>query len=279
MMRKRRLRLILFFLFVVGLSVLLYPIISSNWNLRRQSGAVASYEETVQGMSKVDYDEMLGYADRYNKELSNIDLPFRNYDMVAGYESILDVSGTGIMGYISIDKIGVELPIYHGTSEGVLQVAAGHLQGSSLPVGGVGTHSVISAHSGLPDAELFSNLDQLKEGDTFKITILNRTLTYQVDQILIVEPQKMDALYVDEKYDYCTLMTCTPAGVNSHRLLVRGVRVDDGARGLSVLADAYQVSTDVVTVVIAILILLLVVLGYLPVHFLRRRKVAIGGDE
>lgn len=279
MMKKRWLSLILILVFIVGLSVLLYPAISSNWNLKMQSGAVASYDDTVQSMSEEDYEAFFEDADRYNKELQNIDLPFRNYDMVGGYENILDVSGTGIMGYVVIDKIGVELPIYHGTSEGVLQVAAGHLQGSSLPVGGVGTHAVLSAHNGLPDAELFSNLDQLEEGDTFSITILNRTLTYQVDQILIVEPQKMDALYADDKHDYCTLMTCTPSGINSHRLLVRGVRVDDGAAGLAVLADARQVNTDTVAGVIAGLLLAVIMLISIPVHFLRKRKGRIEGEE
>ena len=161
---------------------------------------------------------------------------------LAGYEKTLDITGTGIMGYISIPKIKVELPIYHGTEDGVLQIACGHLEGSSLPVGGASTHAVLSAHRGLPSAKLFTNLDKLETEDTFTITILDRVLTYQVDEIAIVLPSETDKLQIEEGKDYCTLMTCTPYGINTHRLLVRGHRVETvKEKNIHVTAEAFQI--------------------------------------
>lgn len=206
-MKKNRSNIILAIIFLIGLSVMLYPSFSNYWNSRVQSRAVASYNNDVQKMSKQDYKRMFQEADDYNEELNKIDHPFENYGEIPGYDDILNVSGTGIIGYVTIDRIKTELPIYHGTSEGVLQIGVGHLEGSSFPVGGVGTHTVLSAHRGLPSAKLFSNLDEMEEGDTFQITVLNRVLTYQVDQIHIVEPGDLDDLQVDPEKDYCTLMT------------------------------------------------------------------------
>lgn len=185
-MKKNKTNIILVIIFLIGLSVMLYPSFSNYWNSRVQSQAVASYNNEVQKMSTEDYDKMFNEAEEYNNALKNISDPFQNYESISNYEDVLNISGTGIMGYVTIDKIDVELPIYHGTSEGVLQIGVGHLGGSSLPVGGVGTHTVLSAHRGLPSAELFSDLDKLEVGDTFQITVLNRVLTYQVDQIRIV---------------------------------------------------------------------------------------------
>jgi sortase A len=192
-----------------------------------------------------------------------VNRPFLNYAEAGDYNSILDISGTGIMGYVTIEKLGVELPIYHGTSEGVLQVAAGHLEGSSLPVGGEGTHSVLSAHRGLPSARLFTNLDKMEAGDTFTVTVLDRKLTYQVDQIKIVEPQEINNLIIEEGKDYCTLMTCTPYGINSHRLLVRGERISQEESGNFVTADGYLVNTSAVAIVVAIILLFWILLGLL----------------
>lgn len=272
MMKRYKWNIVIILVFIVGLSVMLYPNIRNYWNSKTQSQMVASYNEILSDVPEEDYEGMLEEAEAYNEALQNIDFPFRNFDLVEGYEDLLDVSGTGIMGYITIEKIGVELPIYHGTSEGVLQIAVGHMQGSSLPTGGAGNHIVLSAHSGLSDAELFTNLDQMEEGDTFTITVLDRTLTYQVDQILVVEPQDFSELYSEEGKDYCTLMTCTPFGVNSHRLLVRGIRIEEGSKSVSALADAYQIDTDIVTFVIFIILLIIVLFIRILMFGIRKRK-------
>ena len=217
----------------------------------------------IKALTEEEKDTMLKKADTYNEKLKDVNRPFLNYAEAGDYNSILDISGTGIMGYVTIEKLGVELPIYHGTSEGVLQVAAGHLEGSSLPVGGEGTHSVLSAHRGLPSARLFTNLDKMEAGDTFTVTVLDRKLTYQVDQIKIVEPQEINDLTIEEGKDYCTLMTCTPYGINSHRLLVRGERISQEESGNFVTADGYLVNTSAVAIVVAIILLFWILLGLL----------------
>lgn len=270
-MKKDRKGLILVVIFIIGLSVMLYPTVSNYWNSRTQSRAVAAYHETVEGMDREEQEQVLEAAEEYNVQLRGLRMPFVNYDQVDGYGELLDISGTGIMGYVTIPKIHVELPIYHGTEDSVLQVAAGHLQGSSLPTGGAGTHCVISAHRGLPSAKLFTNLDELEEGDTFTITVLDRRMTYQVDQIRIVEPQEIGELQIDPEQDYVTLMTCTPYGINTHRLLVRGVRTADTALGGYVPADANQVDAGVVAILLTAGILLLTLAGVLAGNLIRRR--------
>ena len=277
-MKKNRSNIILAIIFLIGLSVMLYPSFSNYWNSRVQSRAVASYNNDVQKMSKQDYKRMFQEADDYNEELNKIDHPFENYGEIPGYDDILNVSGTGIIGYVTIDRIKTELPIYHGTSEGVLQIGVGHLEGSSFPVGGVGTHTVLSAQRGLPSAKLFSNLDEMEEGDTFQITVLNRVLTYQVDQIHIVEPGDLDDLQVDPEKDYCTLMTCTPYGINTHRLLVRGVRVD-GSANAYVPADAYQIEPNVVAVATTITITVIMIVISFVMWAVKRRKGTIVGKK
>ena len=261
--KKDKLNVMLVFVFIIGLSVMLYPPISSYWNSKVQSIAVASYSNAVKSLTEEEKDTMLKKADTYNEKLKDVNRPFLNYAEAGDYNSILDISGTGIMGYVTIEKLGVELPIYHGTSEGVLQVAAGHLEGSSLPVGGEGTHSVLSAHRGLPSARLFTNLDKMEAGDTFTVTVLDRKLTYQVDQIKIVEPQEINDFTIEEGKDYCTLMTCTPYGINSHRLLVRGERISQEESGNFVTADGYLVNTSAVAIVVAIILLFWILLGLL----------------
>lgn len=272
-MKKDRTNLILVLIFIIGLSVVLYPTVSDYWNSRTQSRAIASYSETVAAMDEEDYNEVFAAAESYNQALGKVKMPFVNFDQVEGYEELLDVSGTGIMGYVTIEKIRVELPIYHGTEDSVLQIAAGHLQGSSLPVGGKGTHSVISAHRGLPSAKLFTDLGELEEGDTFTVTVLNRKLTYQVNQIRIVEPQEIQELEIDPEEDYCTLMTCTPYGINSHRLLVRGIRIASDDAGEYIPAEAYQVNTTSVAIGIMVILLLLslIVLAAIQQYRVRRR--------
>ena len=195
-MKKHLSTIILVFVFLVGLSVVLYPTVSDYWNSRTQTRAIAAYQESMKDMKQEDYTSYFEAAEDYDNRLRETPGAFTDPSLVAGYEDTLDISGTGVMGYITIEKIGVELPIYHGTEEGTLQIAAGHLEGSSLPIGGAGTHAVISAHRGLPSAKLFTNLDELEKGDTFTITVMNRVLTYEVDQIAIVEPEDTEKLQI-----------------------------------------------------------------------------------
>ena len=273
-MKKNRSTIILILIFLVGLSVMLYPTVSDYVNQKNQSRAVASYSEEVENLSDVDYQAYFDAADDYNRRLAETPDAFYRPEEVSGYTDTLDVSGTGIMGYITISKIGVELPVYHGTSDGVLQVAAGHLEGSSLPVGGAGTHAVISAHRGLPSAKLFTNLDELEAGDTFTITVLDRVLTYEVDQISIVLPTETDLLQPVEGKDYVTLMTCTPYGINTHRLLVRGKRIEnaENQKHIRVTADALRIEPIIVAPALAVPMLLVMLVVMLAVPHLRKRK-------
>ena len=273
-MRKNLSTIILILIFLVGLSVMLYPSVSDAVNRKHQSRAVADYAEEVEQLSDADYQTYFDAADAYNRQLNTIPNAFYKPDLVSGYAQTLDISGTGIMGYITIPKISVELPIYHGTDEGVLQVAAGHLEGSSLPVGGAGTHAVISAHRGLPSAKLFTNLDELEVGDRFTITVLNRVLTYEVDQISIVLPTVIDQLLPTEGMDYVTLMTCTPYGINTHRLLVRGKRVEttESQKHIRVAADAFRIEPIIVAPILAIPMLLAALVGVLVAPHLRKRS-------
>ena len=273
-MKKNRSTIILILIFLVGLSVMLYPTVSDYVNQKNQSRAVASYSEEVENLADVDYQAYFDAADDYNRRLAETPDAFYRPEEVSGYTDTLDVSGTGIMGYITISKIGVELPIYHGTSDGVLQVAAGHLEGSSLPVGGAGTHAVISAHRGLPSAKLFTNLDELEVGDTFTITVLDRVLTYEVDQISIVLPTETDLLQPVEGKDYVTLMTCTPYGINTHRLLVRGKRIKnpENQKHIRVTADALRIEPIIVAPALAVPMLLVMLVVMLAVPHLRKRK-------
>ena len=225
MKKKNWSNIILIVVFFVGLSVLLYPTVSDYWNSLHQSRAIATYSDAVEEMDTSDYERMWAEADAYNEKLyeSGHGLGLAE-DEKKEYDSLLDVSGTGIMSYIEIPSIKCSLPIYHGTDEAVLQIAVGHIEGSSLPVGGVNTHCVLSGHRGLPSAKLFSDVDKLEEGDLFMIRTLDQTLTYEVDQIRIVLPEEIDDLKIVEGEDLCTLVTCTPYGINTHRLLVRGHR-------------------------------------------------------
>ena len=223
---SRLMTLLIVVVFVAGLSFLLYPTVSNLWNQAHQSRAIATYTEQVEKLDDSSNKEMLKAARKYNKELlKKADHWKLSKKDKKKYESLLDVSGTGIMGYIEIPKIACSLPVYHGTDEGALQIAIGHLEGSSLPVGGKSSHCVLSGHRGLPSARLFTDLDQMEEGDTFILNILGHKLAYEVDQIKVVLPEKMSDLEIQEGKDLCTLVTCTPYGINTHRLLVRGHRV------------------------------------------------------
>ena len=225
-MRSRKIWIILTIGFLIGISVLLYPSFSNYWNSKTQSRAIVNYEAVLQYIEPEDYSAIFQAAYDYNDALHKTDFPLVDYKNVPGYYEALKIKGTSIIGYVKINKIGVELPIYHGTSDEVLNTGVGHLEGSSLPVGGESTHCVMSAHRGLPSAKLFTDLDRVELGDTFQIVILDQVLTYQVDQIKIVTPREIEDLLIVEGMDYCTLFTCTPYGINTHRLLVRGIRIE-----------------------------------------------------
>lgn len=245
---------------LAGLSLLLYPTVSDYWNSLHASQAVATYAEDVKSIDKTQYDELLAAAHSYNESLHTRTNDFYLTDeQQAAYDTLLNIGQTGIMGYIEIPVIKLSLPIYHGTSDSVLQIAVGHLDWTSLPVGGTGTHCVLSGHRGLPSAKLFTNLDQMKTGDTFVIRVLDEVLTYEVDQILIVEPNDTSALTIEAGKDLCTLVTCTPYGINSHRLLVRGHRVENTpeAKMIRVVADAIQIEPIIVAPVVAAPVLLI----------------------
>ena len=255
---------ILILVLVVGLSLLLYPTVANWWNEMHTTRAIADYESMMANISDEDYSHLFDDAMAYNEALRQLDYPLMYHDEVPGYFDLLEVTGTGVMGYVNIPKIDVQLPIYHGTSEEVLQIAVGHVQGSSLPTGGESTHCVLSAHRGLPSAKLFTDLNLLEVGDTFTVTVIDRLLTYRVDQVLIVEPTDVEPLYVEEGQDYCTLITCTPYAVNTHRMLVRGVRIENEKQfaDIRVTADASIIEPVLVAPFVAapILLVLLILL-------------------
>ena len=245
--------------FVAGLSLLLYPTVSNYWNTLHASRAVATYVDAVQNMGEDKRREMLQKAIEYNKLLTSDNQRLTiSSARRQEYESILDVDGNGMIGYIEIPNINITLPVYHGTNDDVLQIAVGHLDWTSLPVGGTSTHCVLSGHRGLPSAKLFTNLDQVKEGDTFVIRVLDEVLTYEIDQIRIVEPAAVDDLMIENGKDYCTLVTCTPYGVNSHRLLVRGHRVENESESIRVTSEAIQIEPLIVAPAIAIPTLIII---------------------
>ena len=239
--------------FLVGISILLYPSISNYWNSKVQSKAIVDYESVLDNLDAEAYEALLQQARDYNQALYETGDALLYYKQVPGYFETLSLTGNNMIGYLNIERIGVELPVYHGTSDQVLNVGVGHLQGSSLPVGGESTHCVLSAHRGLPSAKLFTDLDRLEIGDTFRITVMDEILTYQVDQIKIVTPQELTDLRIIDGKDYCTLFTCTPYGINTHRLLVRGVRIETILEKppLYVSNEAFRIEPMIVTPAVA----------------------------
>ena len=265
-MKKNRSNIFLVLMLLIGLSLILYPSVSDYWNSFHQSRAIASYAEAVADIDNEKYEALWQSAVAYNEQLSELGVQWEpTEEQLEAYRRELDVTGTGIMGYIEIQKINCFLPIYHSTEESVLQIAIGHIEGSSLPVGGPGTHCILSGHRGLPSARLFTDIDQLAEGDTFVLRTLDETLTYQVDQIRIVLPYELDDLKIEPGRDYCTLVTCTPYGVNTHRLLVRGHRVENApeARQIRVTGDAFMIDSLVVAPLVALPILLILFIALL----------------
>lgn len=275
---SRTVTLILLGIFFTGVCVLLYPSISQYWNSRTETKAVADYDQLQKEQLSKDYSSWFQEAYAYNEKLAGLTHPISQFQQVTGYEDTLNVTGTGMMGYISIDKLRLELPIYHGTSAEVLNRACGHLQGSSLPVGGAGTHCVLTAHRGLPSAKLFTDLGKMEIGDTFIVTVLNQRLFYQVDQIKVVTPEELNDLTIEEGHDYCTLVTCTPYGINTHRLLVRGSRIEGAGKRLVYTAtEAAVIDRMIVASVVALPILLMLIL---IVFFKPARKRPFrGGDD
>jgi sortase A len=261
-MKRDKVGILLVLMLFIGVCGLLYPSVSQYWNTKTQTRAVENYQAILDSLKKEDYTAFFQAAEEYNSALYGLEDPLRDFSLLEGYEEILNVSGNGIMGYVMIPKLGVELPVYHGISPEVLNIACGHLEGTSLPVGGASTHCVLSAHRGLPHAKLFTELDKMELGDTFTVTVLDRTVTYQVDQIKVVRPNEIDDVRIVEGQDHCTLLTCTPYGINSHRLLVRGTRIENAPPVLYVTSDAYRIDSLVATPVVAapILFVLLVVL-------------------
>ena len=259
-MKKHFFSIAIFIMFIVGLSVLLYPAISEYINFKHASRVISEYNEKLSDSSEDELNAVFAKAEDYNKRLHDSPSAFFEPSLVSGYKDTLDITGTGIMGYIDIDRINVELPIYHGISKELLQVGVGHLTGTSLPVGGESTHCVLSGHRGLPSAKLFTDLDELEIGDTFTITILDRRFTYEVDQIKTVLPEEFDDLRIADGKDYCTLLTCTPYGINTHRLLVRGVRTENTEEkkiGVFVKNEAFRIDPLIVAPIAAVPLLII----------------------
>lgn len=263
-MTNRKTKFILLIIFFIGIAILLYPFISQYWNSKVQSKSITNYDKMVSEKEAVEYHDIFKSAEDYNQELSNLEFPFIQYKELSNHSNLLNIDNHGMIGYITIDKINEKIPIYHGTSSSVLNMAVGHLNGSSLPVGGSSTHSVLAAHSGLPSTTLFTNLKKMEIGDLFVITVIDRKLTYQVDQIMIVAPDDITKLKIVTGKDYVTLLTCTPYGMNTHRLLVRGSRILDinnisstNDNKIVITKDAERIDKQIITFVISIFILIL----------------------
>ena len=273
---------LLVLIMLAGIAIFLYPAFSSWWNDRTQTKIIEEYNKAVGVLDTSQKDEMLDQAHAYNAALASLADPMSQYEALTDYSSVLNIPGTGIIGYIDIPKIGVHLPVYHGTSPEVLNVAVGHLEGTSLPVGGKGSHAVISAHRGLPSAKLFSDLDQLTEDDQFSISVLDDIFTYEVDQINVVRPYEMELLRPVPDMDLVTLMTCTPYGINTHRLLVRGHRIatdtageadeaDETVRRVRIPADAILVD-QMISLPFVIVPLVIVLIIYWTITGRRGKK-------
>ena len=272
--KENRVTLIIVAVGLFGLGLILYPSVADWWNSFHQSRAVASYAQKVANMDTSEYERILAEAEAYNNNLAKSGINWKmSEEELAAYEKELDVTGTGIMGYITIPKIHVELPIYHGIDDAVLQIAIGHLSETSLPVGGQTAHCVVSGHRGLPSAKLFTDIDKLVEGDTWTVNVLNKTLTYEVDQIRVVEPTDLSILQIEQGKDYFTLVTCTPYGINTHRLLVRGHRVDNAQGEANVIADALQIEPVYIAPFLAIpFIVVLLIIMMVSTEYMKRRK-------
>ena len=260
-MKNKLTTILLILALFAGLSLLLYPTVSDYWNSLHASQAVADYAENVRNLEAEKYEQVLQDAKSYNQMLPYEQTTFAlSEEEKEAYDALLDISGTGVMGYIEIPTVNISLPVYHGTEDAVLQIAVGHLEWSSLPVGGESTHCVLSGHRGLPSAKLFTNLDKLVAGDKFIMRVLDEVLTYEVDQILIVEPTDVSTLIIEAGKDLCTLVTCTPYGINSHRLLVRGHRIENQDEAMAIRVTSYAIQIEPLIVAPAVALPMLLVL-------------------
>lgn len=277
-MKGKMTNILLILILIAGLSLLIYPSFSDYWNSFTQSKVIVDYTQQIENLDAEKYDRIISEAVAYNESLIGRRNPYLLSDeQKKEYEELLDVTGIGIMGYIEIPAISVTIPIYHGTSDAVLQIAVGHLDWTSLPVGGESTHCVLSGHRGLPSARIFTDLDKLVVGDIFALRILDEVLTYEVDQILIVEPDETEELLIEEGKDYCTLVTCTPYGINTHRILLRGHRVEnvEEAKIIKVTSEAAQIEPLIIAPIVAAPILLvLFIMLMMP-----KKKTNNGGDD
>ena len=272
--KKNSTTIILILIAVVGAGLIAYPTFADWWNGFHQTRAVNTYVSVASDLGNEKYRKMINEAERYNDALAVSGVRWNMTDEEkTEYSSVLEVTDSGMMAYIDIPKVHITLPIYHGTEEKVLQVAVGHIAGTSLPVGGAGTHCVLSGHRGLPSAKLFTDIDKLAEGDTFTITVLDRTLTYEVDQIRIVLPYELNDLSIEPDKDLCTLVTCTPYGVNTHRLLVRGHRIENAQGEVNVIADALQVEPVYIAPFIALPLLFLLFIHMLVTSGSAKRRI------
>ena len=283
-MRKHKTVIFLTLGFLVGICILLYPAFSDFWNSKTQSRAITDYESVLDNLDENEYSAIFERAHAYNKALYETNYPLMDYKNVPGYYDTLRITDNDMIGYLKIDRIGVELPIYHGTSDDVLNRGVGHLEGSSLPIGGENTHSIMSAHRGLPSSKLFTDLDRVEKGDTFQIIILDQVLTYQVDFIKVIEPTDVSDLQIIEGGDYCTLFTCTPYGINTHRLLVRGVRIETIKEKpiIYVSNEAFRIEPLLVTPAVAAPMLLVLLIHLLvkyrePPKIVQQKKKEEGG--
>ncbi len=279
MKKKNGTTVLLVLILIIGLSLLLYPTVSNYWNSFHQSSTIRSLDAYTENLSNEEYEKIMEQANEYNKALEESGMRWKlSEEDREKYWSTLNFDGNGAMGYIEIQKINVSLPIYHGTDEKVLQIGIGHIDASSLPVGGKGTHCVLSGHRGLPSAKLFSNLDQLDEGDIFTLTVLDQVLTYEIDQIRVVEPNDIDSLEIDPEEDLCTLVTCTPYGVNTHRMLVRGHRVANAPGAIHVQGDALVIDEEMVAMIIVITIIIVMALGAAVQSFRRKPEEPVEAE-
>ncbi len=279
-LKKNWITVALIVILLAGLGLLLYPSVANYWNSFHQSRAIAGYADAVAELDPEEYQRILSEAQAYNAEIGQHGMKFNlNEAELARYDSLLDITGTGIMGYIEIPQIRCYLPIYHSTDEAVLQIAIGHIAGTSLPVGGETAHCVLTGHRGLPSAKLFTDLDQMVEGDIFMIRTLDETFTYEVDQIRIVLPEDVSDLQLVSGQDLCTLVTCTPYGVNTHRLLVRGHRIPnlDESDEIFIVADASQIEEMIVAAIVAIPILLALIIYVMRRTGRRKKETAVDG--
>lgn len=259
-MKKHMITILLFLVLIVGLSLVLYPSFSDWWNSKHMSRVITDYVNLIDDLEEDEYEGLLEAAREYNRSLLYRTNGYTTTpEQKEQYNKLLNIAGNGVMGYIEVPSIGVSLPVYHGTEDTVLQVAIGHLEWSSLPVGGESTHSVVSGHRGLPSAKLFTHLDKVREGDLFMLRVLDEVLTYEVDQILIVEPHEVDSLMISKGKDYCTMFTCTPYGINTHRLLIRGHRVSnlEEKEIRHVVSEALLIEPAVVAPMVALPMLLI----------------------